>query len=151
MRPIGAAVLEPVRVGPGDLGLGGVPVQSRVGTVVVGQEVEVFGAEEAPIPAPIPMPLPSPAYPAQETATANNRLLALGLGALGGVVAFNLATGGLSALPLIGGAGAATGAGAAAGGISGRLGQPVRNNTRMSMGKTNEREPSLARIMGVLA
>jgi hypothetical protein len=64
---------------------------------------------ESPVPAPIPTPLPNPAYPAQETATASNRLLALGLGALGGVVAFNLATGGLSALPLFGG-GAATGA-----------------------------------------
>ena len=59
---------------------------------------------------PIPAPLPGPINPAPEAAAANGRLLALGLGALGGVVAFNLATGGLSALPLIGGAGAATGA-----------------------------------------
>ena len=46
--PVGAGVLEPVRVGPGDLGLGGVPVQPRVGTVVVGQEVEVVGGQEPP-------------------------------------------------------------------------------------------------------
>jgi hypothetical protein len=68
-----------------------------------------------PAPAPsaepaIPAPLPSPLNPKVEAPATNNRLLAIGLGALGGVVAFNLATGGLSALPLIGGAGAATGA-----------------------------------------
>lgn len=73
------------------------------------------GGSAPPMPAPslespIPAPLPGPISPAPEAAAANSRLLALGLGALGGVVAFNLATGGLSALPLIGGAGAATGA-----------------------------------------
>ena len=73
------------------------------------------GGSAPPMPAPslenpIPAPLPGPINPAPEAAAANSRLLALGLGALGGVVAFNLATGGLSALPLIGGAGAATGA-----------------------------------------
>ena len=73
------------------------------------------GGSAPPMPAPslenpIPAPLPGPINPAPEAAAANGRLLALGLGALGGVVAFNLATGGLSALPLIGGAGAATGA-----------------------------------------
>lgn len=61
------------------------------------------------IESPAPAPLPAPAYPAADTSAASNRLLAIGLGALGGVVAFNLATGGLSALPLIGGGTAATG------------------------------------------
>ena len=75
------------------------------------------GGSAPPMPAPslespIPAPLPGPISPAPEAAAANSRLLALGLGALGGVVAFNLATGGLSALPLFGG-GAATGAVAA--------------------------------------
>jgi hypothetical protein len=60
------------------------------------------------IESPVPAPVPAPAYPAADTSAASNRLLAIGLGALGGVVAFNLATGGLSALPLIGG-GTATG------------------------------------------
>ncbi|EWY40782.1 hypothetical protein N825_33170 [Skermanella stibiiresistens SB22] len=59
---------------------------------------------------PIPSPLPRLNTPSHEAAKPDGRLLAIGLGALGGVVAFNLATGGLSALPLIGSAGAATGA-----------------------------------------
>ena len=49
----------------------------------------------------------TPVAPAAVAPASDNRLLVLGLGALGGVVAFNLATGGLSALPFIGGTGAA--------------------------------------------
>src|SRR5882724_11065608 len=49
------------------------------------------------------------------------------------------------------GGGAGAGAGGGGGGISGRLGEPARNRTRASMGKTNARDASRARMMGVLA
>ncbi|HEY0833657.1 MAG TPA: hypothetical protein VGE72_07080 [Azospirillum sp.] len=66
---------------------------------------------QAPSAAPAPLP-PLPKLPQAVDDSSwmqRNQSLALGLGAIGGVVAFNLATGGLGALPFVGGATMAAG------------------------------------------
>ncbi|HYH20147.1 MAG TPA: hypothetical protein VD995_16165 [Azospirillum sp.] len=72
-------------------------------------------AAPAPHATPIPPLPPLPKLPqvSDETSWAQrNQSFALGLGAIGGVVAFNVLTGGLGALPLVGAEAAATATGA---------------------------------------
>jgi len=76
-------------------------------------QTQAPGVTQAPPPLP---PLPKLPRASEETSWAQrNQTFAIGLGAIGGVVAFNVLTGGLGALPFVGAEAAAT---AAAGTVS---------------------------------